>query len=368
MSTAENKLMWDLLEPQMTRRRDVPPRAIGYDDIRGNPLFRASVADFASRTFLGFELDPDAICTMAGAGAILEGLFYALCEPGDGVLVATPGYAGFWMDLENRDGAVIVPVQTLPEQGFRITTDALDRAWASTDRPIRALLLSSPDNPTGRVLDKHELAEIIEWTRRRDIHLVSDEIYALSVHGDAPFVSVSHLTELSDDIHIVWAFSKDFAASGLRCGVLFSHNERLRKAVSGQAVWSAVSGRTQHLVAEMLSDRAWTDEYLVEMPRRLRRAHRVLTDALTDAEIAHVPGEAGFFLIADLREFLDDATFEGERALWRRMVDAGVNLTPGAAIRSPAPGLFRVCFTATPIDSLPLAVERMARATALPTG
>lgn len=362
MSTAENKLMWDLLEPQVTRRRDVPPRAIGYDDIRGNPAFRNSVADFASRTFLGFELDPDAICTMAGAGAILEAIFYALCDPGDGVLVAIPGYAGFWMDLENRDGAVIVPVQTLPEQGFRITTDALDEAWAGADRPIRALLLSSPDNPTGRVLDKAELAEIIEWTRRRGIHLVSDEIYALSVHGDARFVSVSDLTELSDDIHIVWAFSKDFAASGLRCGVLFSHNEGLRRAVSGQAIWSAVSGRTQHLVAEMLADRDWTDEYLAEMPRRLRRAHGVLIDALADARIEHVPGEAGFFLVADLRDSLDNATFDCERTLWRRIVDEGVNLTPGDAIRSPEPGLFRVCFTATPIESLPLAVDRVVAA------
>lgn len=362
MSTAENKLMWDLLEPQMTRRRNVPPRAIGYDDIRGNPAFRAAVADFVSRTFLGFELDPDSICTMAGAGAVLEALFYALCEPGDGVLVATPGYAGFWMDLENRDGAVIVPVHTLPEEGFRITTSALDRAWASAGRPIRALLVSSPDNPTGRVLDKQELVEIIEWTRRRDIHLVSDEIYALSVHGDVRFVSVSDLTELSTDVHIVWAISKDFAASGLRCGVLFSHNESLRRAVSGQAVWSAVSGRTQHLVAELLADRDWIDTYLAEMPRRLRLAHGAVTDALVDAGINHVPGDAGFFLIADLREFLDAPTFESERELWRRIVDAGVNLTPGAAIRSPEPGLFRVCFTATPIDSLPLAVERIVAA------
>ena len=364
MSTAENKLMWDLIGPQVGRAREVPPSAIGYGDTRGSAALRASVSEFASKHFLGRPIDAESVCTMAGAGSVLEAIFWALCDPGDGVLVATPGYAGFWMDLENRDEAVIVPVSTDPEKGFRITPEALDRAWESTERPIKALLLASPDNPTGRVFGAAELTAIIDWTRSRGIHLVSDEIYALSVYGDAEFVSVSDLTDLGDDVHIVWAISKDFAASGLRCGFLFSHNERLRSAVSGQAIWAAVSGRTQHLVAELLRDHEWLDRYLSEMPVRLAAAHDTLTAGLTGAGVPHVAGEAGFFLIADLRDFLASPTFEAERDLWRRMVDHGVNLTPGKAIRSPEPGLFRVCFTATPTESLPLAVDRIQRAIA----
>lgn len=362
MSTAENKLMWDMLGPQVGRARQVPPGAIGYGDTRGSAALRDAVAEFASSNFLGRPIDADSVCTMAGAGSVLEAIFWALCDPGDGVLVATPGYAGFWMDLENRDGAVIVPVSTDPDDGFRITPDALDRAWESTERPIRALLLASPDNPTGRVLGAAELSAIIDWTRSRSIHLVSDEIYALSVFGDAEFVSVSDLTDLGDDVHIVWAISKDFAASGLRCGFLFSHNDRLRSAVSGQAIWAMVSGRTQHLVAEMLWHREWIERYLHNMPLRLAAAHDTLAAGLADAGIPYVSGAAGFFLIADLRAVLAEPTFDAERDLWRRVVEHGVNLTPGKAIRSPEPGLFRVCFTATPTESLPIAVERIQRA------
>lgn len=365
MSTAENKLVWDLLEPQIERARDVPPSFVGYGDTRGNPNLRRAVAEFASKHFLGRPIDADAVCTMAGAGSVLEAIFWALCDPGDGVLVATPGYAGFWMDLENRDEAIIVPVSTDPGGGFRITPAALDRAWESSERRIRALLLASPDNPTGRVLDAAELTAIIDWTRARGIHLVSDEIYAMSVFGKSEFVSVSDLTDLGDDVHIVWAISKDFAASGLRCGFLFSHNHGLRSAVSGQAIWAAVSGRTQHLVAEMLGDHDWVERYLHDMPLRLAAAHDALSAGLTGAGIPYVPGEAGFFLIADLRGFLHEPTFEAERTLWRKMVDHGVNLTPGKAIRSPDPGLFRVCFTATPTESLPTAVERIRAAVAV---
>ncbi len=149
MSTAENALVWDLLEPEFSKARSVPASASRYGDTRGSASFRRAVADLAGRTFVGRDVDPDSICTMAGAGAVLEAVFHAVCDPGDGVLVATPGYAGFWMDLETRDEAVIVPVPTRWEDGFRISLDALDRAFDSSTRPIRALLLSSPDNREG---------------------------------------------------------------------------------------------------------------------------------------------------------------------------------------------------------------------------
>lgn len=362
MSTAENALVWDLLEPQVSKARSVPASAARYGDTRGSALFRAAVADLVARTFVNRPVDPDSICALAGAGAVLEAVFHALCDPGDGVLVATPGYAGFWMDLETRDEAVIVPVPTQWEDGFRITPDALDRACAASTRPIRALLLCSPDNPTGRVLDASELADLVEWCRSRGVHLVSDEVYALSVHDGSPFTSVANVTELGDDVHIVWAISKDFAVSGFRCGVLVTENDRLQRVVAGQAIWSGVSGRTQHLFAELLSDRDWTDRYLTEMRRRLADAHAVATTALTARDIRHLSGQAGFFVMVDLTAHLEEPTFTAERDLWRRMVDEGVNLTPGADCRSSVPGWFRMCFAATPVESLAVGVDRIAAA------
>ena len=362
MSTAENALVWDLLEPELSKERSVPASAARYGDTRGSVAFRTAVADLAARTFVGRAVDPESICTMAGAGAVLEAVFHALCDPGDGVLVATPGYPGFWMDLETRDEAVIVPVPTRWEDGFRITPDALDAAVASSSRPVRALLLASPDNPTGRVLDASELTDLVGWCRRRGIHLVSDEVYALSVHDGTPFTSIANVAELGDDIHIVWAISKDFAVSGFRCGVLITENHRLQRAGAGQAIWAGVSGRTQHLFAELLANQEWTDRYLMEMRRRLAHAHDVATSALSARDIRHLPGQAGFFVMLDLSAHLDEPTFAAERNLWRRLVDSGVNLTPGADCRSSVPGLVRMCFAATPVESLAVGVDRIASA------
>lgn len=362
LSVAENCLVWDLLREPLSAARQVPLPAARYGDSRGHPTFRHSVAALASRTFLGRSIDPNSIYTLAGAGAVLEALFYALCDPGDGVLVAAPGYPGFWMDLEQRDGVVIVPVETVWEDGFAISVGALDRAYETAARPIRALLVASPDNPTGRVLPAAEVGALVDWCRSRGIHVVFDELYALSVHDGSDFTSVASVRELGDDIHIVWALSKDFAVSGLRCGVLITESERVGKAVASQAIWSGVSGRTQHLFSELLADDQWVDGFLDEMPRRLSASHTATLEGLAQAGIGYFPGQAGFFLMADFRSFLTEHSFAGESALWRQIVDSGVNITPGSACRSATPGFARICFAAVPREALELGLSRIGTA------
>lgn len=359
LSVAENRLMWDLLEGPLSAAREVPARVVAYDDVRGNPAFRQAVSDLVGRTFLGRTIHPDSIFTLAGAGAVLEAVFYALCDPGDGVLVPTPGYAGFWMDLEQRDEVVIVPVPTGWDEGFRLSLPALDRAFETADRPIKALLVASPDNPTGRVLTAEEVRALVAWCRARAIHVIFDEVYALSIHDGSPFVSGASVGEMGDDVHVIWALSKDFAVSGFRCGVVITENRRLGRAVAAQGIWSGVSGRTQHLFVELLGDAAWTDRYLSEMPQRLARAHAMLTDGLRHIGIDHLPGQAGFFVMADVRPWLVEQSFAAERALWRRLVDAGVNVTPGAACRSSVPGFVRFCFAAVPTPALEEGIRRI---------
>jgi aspartate/methionine/tyrosine aminotransferase len=362
LSVAENCLVWDLLEEPLSQARQVPLTAARYGDSRGHPSFRASVAALGSRTFLGRSIHPDSVYTLAGAGAVLEALFYALCDPGDGVLVATPGYPGFWMDLEQRDGVVIVGVDTRWEDGFAMSLDALDRAYETADRPIRALLVASPDNPTGRVLGAEEVGALVDWCRSREIHVVFDEVYALSVHDGSAFTSVASVREFDDDVHVIWALSKDFAVSGLRCGVLITESERVGRAVAAQAIWSGVSGRTQHLFSQLLADDEWVDRYLAEMPRRLAQSHELTVDGLTQSGIGHLPGQAGFFLMVDFRPFLTEQSFAGEAALWRKIVESGVNITPGSACRSTTPGFARICFAAVPPEALELGLRRMGTA------
>jgi aspartate/methionine/tyrosine aminotransferase len=363
MCIAENKLTWDLLEPKMAASRSVPSRVAGYDTMIGAAPFREELARFMGRTFLGRRIDPAHVAVLSGAGSVLELLFYAICDAGDGVLVPTPSYAGFWADLETRDELTIVPVHCPSEDGFRLTREGLDAALDGAGRPVTALLFTTPNNPLGRVYTPNEIEDVLLWAEERGIHVVFDEVYALSVFGHSSFVSVASLRpSLGDNVHVVWAFSKDFAVSGLRCGVLVTENEVVLEAVDHLAYWACCSGYTQEMLRQMIADDEWVDEYLAENRRRLGDAYAATTAALDAIGIPYLPGEAGFFVLCDMRPFMSEVTWEAEHALWRRLLEeANVNLTPGAACRVGEPGFMRLCFTGEQTESVKIGLERVGR-------
>jgi aspartate/methionine/tyrosine aminotransferase len=362
LCVAENRSMWDVLVPRLASYRDVPARVLGYDSMIGNLWFREQLAAFMSRAFLGRTIVAEQLAVVAGAGAVLEMLFHVLADPGEGVLIPTPSYAGFWPDLETRDQLEIVPVLCTSAEGFRLSTRALDQAVAQAKVPIKALLFTTPNNPLGWVYTREELQEVLDWSAVAGIHVVFDEIYALSVFGDRAFVSAASLRDsLGPRVHVVWAFSKDFGASGLRCGVLWSENQAVLQAVDALAYWAACSGDTQYLLGQLISDREFVDAYVMQMQARLRDIYTDVCSALDRHRIGHIPAAAGFFVICDLRPWLDDPSWAAEDRLWRRIVDeAKVNLTPGAACRIAEPGWFRLCFASAPQAAVLSAIERIS--------
>jgi aspartate/methionine/tyrosine aminotransferase len=361
LAIAENRLMWDAIEPRLNANRRVGSTAIGYDDMAGSHNLRTAIATFGSDRIWGRKVDPDEVIVLAGAGSILETLFYALGDPGDAIMVPTPSYAGFWADIETRDELHIVEVPTSPDESFALTVEGLQAAYDASPWPVRALLITNPSNPTGRIHTDEEIRDAIAWARSVGIHIVMNEIYALSVHGTREFVpSGTIVGSGGQDIHFVWAFSKDFAMSGLRCGVLMTSNTDVRAAVTNLAYWSLVSGDTQHLLDTMLSDHAWTDDYLTTMRSRLAYSYSAVTTALDAAGIPYVPADAGLFVLCDLRGFLAEPTWDAERSLWKMIIDeANVNLTPGSACHIDEPGFMRLCFAAEPADVVVGAVERI---------
>jgi aspartate/methionine/tyrosine aminotransferase len=360
---AENRLVAEMVADRLDRAPRVPGTVLGYDTMTGSLRFRERLASFMGRTFLARDFDPQQISVLAGAGSVLELLFHALADPGDGVLVPTPSYAGFWMDLELRAGLTIVPVHRSIDDGFRLTPEMLDRAVADAGRSIKALLFTSPDNPLGTVVSADEIGQVLAWAEDRKMHVVFDEIYALSVFGERPFTSCSELRPLlGENVHIVWAFSKDFGASGLRCGVLVSENRAVNAAVDALAYWACCSGHTQYLLGDLISDEAWIDSYIGSMRELLRGSYTRLAAALDAGGIPYVAAEAGVFVLLDLRSYLASPTWEAEHALWLRILEhARVNLTPGAACRVGQPGFFRLCYAGHTVETMEIGVRRIVK-------
>lgn len=361
LAVAENHLMWDLIDQHANAPRGVGPAAFAYEDMRGAPAFRHAVATMLGERLFGMTVDPASVVMMSGAGTIIESLVWTLVDPGGAVLVPTPSYMGYWNDIEARAGVRAIPAHTLPSEGFRITPDVLTTAADSVPGGVDALLLTNPSNPLGRMLTRTELTESIQWARDRAIPIIMNEIYGLSVHEGHAFTSAASVVGgFPDDIHFVWAFSKDFASSGLRCGIAVTANASVRDALMELLYFGAVSGDTQHLLTSMLTDVAWLDRYLVTLRQRLTESDATARSILRDHGISTIDGDAGIFLLADLRPFLTTPTWEAESDLWRALIDeADVNLTPGSACRVAVPGFMRVCHASVSADDLVEGLERV---------
>jgi aspartate/methionine/tyrosine aminotransferase len=364
LAVAENHLMWDLIDEHANARRGVGPGAFSYADMRGAPPFREAVATMLGDHLFGVPVDPAALVMMSGAGTVIESLVWSLVDPGGAVVVPTPSYMGYWNDIESRAGVRAIPAHTRPEDDFRITPAVLSDAERATAGGVDALLLTNPSNPLGRTLTRAELVGAIEWARERSIPVIMNEIYGLSIHEGHTFTSAATvLGGFPDDVHFVWALSKDFAASGLRCGIAVTTNEPVHAAMMELLYFGAVSGDTQHLITTMVSDTPWLERYLTRLRQRLTASDHAARAVLHDHAIATIPGDAGIFLLADFRPFLADPTWEAESDLWRRILDrADVNLTPGSACRVSEPGFMRICHASATTDVVEEGLARVVAA------
>ena len=310
LCVAENTLVQEVLASRLMRQGTAPHAfsdsvAYCYNGMLGLPVAREAVAYFLEKRFLCAEEDvdsnfrsrtrinPEHISIGAGAASILNNLFFTIAEPGEGVLVPAPFYAAFVNDMKVIAGCVPIPVHcsdpilgpTILELQAAITL--AEKTVLKNGKKVKILLLTNPNNPLGIAYSAKVVEQSITWARSRGIHTIVDEIYALSMHHDETsngnqFTSVIKILEnkLNDDVHFVWALSKDFGASGFRIGVLYSQNELLLQALSNLNIFSCVSHPMQLIMADLLTDDKFIDTFLIESKCRLRKSYLLCTSKL----------------------------------------------------------------------------------------
>ena len=186
-----------------------------------------------------FTIESDDIFVMAGAGACFESLGFSLINPGDVILVPRPYYYQFDHEFHRVSEAELVtfPVCVIEANtGTRcfIKKEDLQLAYdqaISSGAVVKALLIVSPNNPIGYILEEEALQVCLDFIKEHNLQLISDEIYMNCVFGEPKFQSVLNIVRSRDDldnIHITWAFSKDFAVAGFRVGITITKNEKIK--------------------------------------------------------------------------------------------------------------------------------------------
>ncbi|XP_072960911.1 1-aminocyclopropane-1-carboxylate synthase 7-like [Typha angustifolia] len=380
MGLAENQVSFDLLEKYLEEH----PEASGwgstgissfrenalFQDYHGLKSFRKAMASFMEQIRGGrAKFDPNRIVLTAGATAANELLTFILADAGDALLIPTPYYPGFDRDLRWRTRANIIPVHCNSSNGFQITLQALEEAYAKAETAkirVRGLLITNPSNPLGTAITRCVLEEILDFVTRKNIHLISDEIYSGSVFSPPAFVSVVELVEErglenSERVHIVYSLSKDLGLPGFRVGTIYSYDTRVVTTARRMSSFTLVSSQTQKMLASMLSDEEFTGKYIKANRQRLRERYEYIVQGLRAAGIECLQGNAGLFCWINLRPLLvEEPTREGELRLWNLILqEVKLNISPGSSCHCSEAGWFRMCFANMSLSTLEIALERI---------
>lgn len=168
--------------------------------------------------------------------------------------------------------------------------------------------------------------------------------------------------QLGDDVHQLWALSKDFGASGLRIATVYSQNETFLEALGNLNIFSGISQPMQAMTAELLIDDTFVDAFLEESRQRLLHSYEICVLKLEEMVIPYIPADAGIFVYIDLSSLLPEKTFEGEARLCNVITEyARIVLTPGESQRERTPGMFRLCYAWVSPQVLEIAMERLSK-------
>lgn len=228
---------------------------------------------------------------------------------------------------------------------------------------IRALVICHPHNPLGRCYTPEALIALMELCNKYKIHLLADEIYALSVYKTNETRSIDFQSILTLDVdryidpdylHLLYGMSKDMAGGGLRLGCIYTHNEALLRAMSAISPFHWPSSGSERIAALMLEDQNWMDGFLDRSRTRLADSSQAVRKMLDDEGITYCKdSNAGLFLWVNLCPAISKASFakndyrDGwsyEDTLTEELIKNGVYLINGKEMNAEEPGWYRLIF------------------------
>ena len=293
----------------------------------GLPELRRAVADYTARLY-GRRPDPeDEITVVLGASEGMAAAFCALFEPGDGIVVMQPCH-----ELYPSQAAIfgLVPRFVTLREDREAGKWRLDRdevRTAAADPAVKAMVVNTPQNPTGKVLDADELSFIAELCRTHDLLAITDEIYEHIVFDGHQHLFLPGFEGMAERTVVVNSISKTGRATGWRIGWVLTpprYTARLR-AVHDNLVVQAPTPLQKGAVALLDLDRA----FFGGIAEDYRRKRDLLVGGLREVGFAVTPPEGAYYLFADFRTVPALAGMSPTEAAMHLVEKVGVATVPG---------------------------------------
>ena len=320
---------------------------LGYTSIQGSLCLRQAVAERVSRTRRVGATPENIMITSGGQGAIFSAMM-ALLDPGQSCIVLDPYYASFDVTVRAASGVpIIVPTQA--SQGFQPDPAAIADAVRDD---TRAILINTPNNPTGAVYEADRLQEIAEICKSRDLWLISDELYDGQVF-EGSHVSPRDLPGMVERTVVIGSMSKGYAMTGARIGWAVGQEDLIQRMVD-------LAGTTTYGLPGFLQDASrfalteLADQERVVAERYLRRRN-IAVAAVDGSNLLRIsPPSGGMYVMLDVRA----TGLSGVDFAMRLLEVERIGVMPGESFGKAAAGHVRIALT-VPEDELERAMQRM---------
>ncbi|QRV85623.1 aminotransferase class I and II protein [Ceratobasidium sp. AG-Ba] len=382
LSTAENSLLTKELLEYFNSNFELTPSHLKYRWTLLNDYERSTKhalpdyfnAYFKPRT----PITPEHCVHGDGLGSLLAQTVWALCQPGDGVLMATQLTDSYPRDIVYPAQAKVVPAYIPPSVNplSKDTIPYLRKELENPENKIRAIIFCNPHNPLANAYPEEIIVEHARLAEEFNVHLISDEVYGLQVFSSryvpnpTPFKSILSLSIPCNParIHVLAGPTKDFGASGIKVGSLISqHNPDLLRLVERAVQALPMSSAADALFTKVLSDVQFRDWFLEENRKRLRQAFELAGDWCTFHNLSFVPASAGVFFVVDFAPLCarisspSATTYDQTLAAFKAMQSSGVYIVPMTISEDSVVTRYRMTFTLPP-ETMRLALQRIERA------
>lgn len=330
-------------------RADVNQYAITW----GAKPFRDAIAG-RYRAAYGLTVDPERNLTVTcGSTEAMMSTMLALVDPGDEVIVFEPFYENYGPDAI-LSGAVPRYVQ-LHEPDWSIDGGELERAF---NDKTRAIIINTPNNPTGKIYSRQELEAIAELCRKWGVVAVTDEIYEYIVYGGAEHIPIATLDGMSERTVTINSLSKTYSVTGWRVGWAMAPEEltgAIRKVHDFLTVGAAAPLQQAAAVALGLPD-----TYYEQLARDYEERRDILLEGLGRAGFRCYPPRGAYYIMTDISAF----GFPDDVHFGRHLIETvGVAAVPGSSFyHRPEDGSQKLRFTFCKTrETLEEAASRLAR-------
>ena len=322
-----------------------------YSPPAGEPNLRQTIADLET-SITGRSFDAEQFVIFPGATAALYGTFASIANAGDNVIVPEPMYAGYRGVFD----ALGISIRHVPlgEADFSLDVAAV---FAAVDDRTRAVLVNTPGNPCGNIINQADLLALAEGTRKRDLWIVCDEVYSL-ITFDQPHVSMLRSTDDLSNVVVIDGLSKSHAMSGWRLGWAAAPPELVTQLTRfSAAAFFGICQFVQDGAAYALDNDAPDVEQMRQDYKKRRDYALARLDQIP--QLSYFKPQGGMFIMVDAARVTNDgADFA------RLLLDqAGLSTIPGRGFGPSAASYVRISLT-HPLDVLEVVFDRIAEVTA----